>query len=192
MGIVYAMGATSGALLWKTPVGEHNGHDDDSRNLLDRSVKLKLPLQFLPGSFGGILTNMAVAANTIYVSTLDLKLEFTKTSQIDGVAPKHVTATGEIEALNLSTGKVEWDTKVSQLPLGAMTVVNDLVFTTLIDGRLIALNRSTGAIVYRAKVPDSTNAGIAVAGNTIIVPAGGPSSSVSANTLPQVVAYRLG
>jgi outer membrane protein assembly factor BamB len=192
MGIVYAMNASNGALLWKTPVGEHNGHDNDSLNLLERKIKLKMPLRFLPGSFGGILTNMAVAADTVYVSTLDLELEFTKTSQVDGVAAKHITATGEIEALNLSTGRVEWDTKVAQLPLGATTVVNNLVFTTLFDGELIALNRSTGAIVYRARVPDSTNAGLAVAGDTIIVPAGGPTSSTSAKSTPQVVAYRVG
>ncbi len=30
MGYVYAMNATTGALIWKTPVGQHNGHDDDS------------------------------------------------------------------------------------------------------------------------------------------------------------------
>ena len=47
---------------------------------------------------------------------------------------------GEVEALNLATGKVQWDTRVSQFPLGATTVSNDLVFTTLYDGLLIALD----------------------------------------------------
>jgi outer membrane protein assembly factor BamB len=192
MGIVYAMNASSGALLWKTPVGEHNGHDDDSLNLLEHRIKLKLPLLFLPGSFGGILTNMAVDDGSVYVTTLDLELEFSKTSEVDGGAPKHITEGGEIEALNLSTGRVEWDTKVSQLPLGATTVVNNLIFTTLFDGELIALNRVTGAIAYRVRVPDSTNAGIAVAGDTILVPAGGPRSSAGSKPTPQVVAYRLG
>ena len=191
MGIVYSMNASNGALLWKTPVGEHNGHDNDSLNLLEHRMKLKLPLVLLPGSFGGILTNMAVAGNTVYVATLDLALEFSKTSQVDGVASKHTTAKGEIEALNLTTGRVEWDTRVAQLPLGATTVVNNLVFTTLFNGELLALNRSTGAIVYRAPIPDSTNAELAVAGNTIIVPAGGPTSSTSAKSTPQIVAYRL-
>ena len=79
-----------------------------------------------------------------------------------------------MEALSLATGKVEWDTKVPQFPLGAATVSNDLVFTTLYDGELIALNRSTGAIVYRRQLPTSTNSPIAIAGNTVIVPAGGP------------------
>jgi outer membrane protein assembly factor BamB len=192
MGIVYAMSATDGALLWKTPVGEHNGHDNDSLNLLEHKSKLSVPYVFTPGSFGGILTNMAVADNTVYVATLNLPLEFTRMTEVDGVAPKHVSTGGDIEALNLATGKVEWDTKVSQLPLGATTVVNNLVFTTLYDGELIALNRVTGAIVDRVAVPDSTNAGIAVAGDTIIVPAGGPRTKTNAHVTPQVVAYRLG
>jgi alcohol dehydrogenase (cytochrome c) len=62
-------------------------------------------------------------------------------------------ATGEVEALDLATGKVEWDTKVASLPLGAATVSNDLVFTTLISGSLLALNRQTGKIVYDRKLP---------------------------------------
>jgi len=191
MGIVYAMSARKGALLWKTPVGTHNGHDNDSLNLLEHKSKLKLPYVFLPGAYGGILTNMAAAGNTVYVATLNLPIQFTSMTQVDGGGTKHETTSGDIEALNLTTGKVMWDTKVAQLPLGATTVVNNLIFTTLYDGELIALNRVTGAIVYRAKVPDSTNAGIAVAGDTIIVPAGGPKTSTNAKIAPQVVAYRL-
>ena len=77
-----------------------------------------------------------------------------------------------------------------QLPLGAATVSNDLVFTTLYNGVLIALNRSTGAIVYRHQLPTSTNSPIAIAGNTVIVPAGGPrTATISGN--PQVVAYTV-
>ena len=30
MGYVYEMNATTGKLIWKTAVGEHNGHDSDS------------------------------------------------------------------------------------------------------------------------------------------------------------------
>jgi hypothetical protein len=60
-------------------------------------------------------------------------------------------ATGEVEALNLATGKVEWDTKVPDLPVGAATVSNDLVFTTLYHGVPVALNRSTGAIADALK-----------------------------------------
>ena len=60
------------------------------------------------------------------------------------------------------------------MALGAATVSNNLVFTTLYSGELIAMNRTTGAIVYRHQLPTSTNAPLVITGNTVIVPAGGP------------------
>jgi outer membrane protein assembly factor BamB len=97
-----------------------------------------------------------------------------------------------VEALSLATGKVEWDTKVATLPLGAVTVSNDLVFTTLYNGVLLALNRDTGAIVYRQQLPTSTNAPIAIAGNSVIIPAGAPVTSASgASGQAQLVSYTV-
>ena len=82
--------------------------------------------------------------------------------------------------------------KVPSLPLGAATVSQDLVFTTLYTGELLALNRSTGAIVYRQQLPTSTNAPISVFGNTVLVPAGGPKTSSSGGGgSPQLVAYTV-
>ena len=158
MGDVYAMNALTGALLWKTPVGEHNGHDDDSLLMLEHKSTVKPPYVIAPGSYGGILANMALADGTVY----------------------------------LATGKVEWATKVASFPLGGATVANNLVFDTLLSGELIALNRSTGAIVYQQKLPAETNAPIAVAGNAVIVPAGAPLKNATARGgLPQVVAYTV-
>jgi len=183
------MNALTGRLIWKTPVGEHNGHDNDSLEALHHDSTLKAPFTALPGSLGGVLTNMALADGSIYVATIDWPITWTKMTQIDGGAVAG-PATGEVEALSLATGKVEWDTKVPSMPLGAATVSNNLVFTTLFDGVLIAFNRATGAIVYRHDLPTSTNAPIAIAGNTVLVPAGGPRTSAhSAGGIPQVVAY---
>jgi outer membrane protein assembly factor BamB len=187
MGIVYEMNATSGTLMWKAPVGAHNGHDDDSANLL-AGKKLKLPLTFLPGSLGGILTNMAVAGNAVYVATCNLPFQFKNTNSVDG-SPVGTKVSGDIEALNLTTGKVEWKTVVNTLPLGATTVSNNVVFTTLVSGEMLALNSTTGAIVFNQKLPRTTNAPIAIAGNTVIVPVGGPEQG-SGNP-SQIIAYRI-
>ena len=191
MGYVYALNARSGALLWKTPVGEHNGHDDDSVLALSHQLTVKPPYTFLPGSLGGVLSNMAVAGGSVYVATIDLPLTATSLNSVDGnkaAGPE----TGEVEALSLATGKVEWDTKVPSMPLGAATVSTGLVFTTLYNGVLIALNRGTGAIVYRRQLPTSANSPIAVFGNTVLVPAGGPKTSSSGGGgNPQLVAYTV-
>jgi alcohol dehydrogenase (cytochrome c) len=191
VGYVYALNARSGALVWKTPVGEHNGHDNDSLLALSHQITITYPYTVAPGSLGGILSNMAVADGSVYVATIDLPIVYTGPSSVTGNkagGPER----GEVEALSLATGKVEWDTKVAALPLGAATISNDLVFTTLYNGVLIALNRDTGAIVYRHQLPTSTNAPIAVFGNTVLVPAGGPQTSASGGGgNPQLVAYTV-
>jgi alcohol dehydrogenase (cytochrome c) len=189
MGYVYEMNAGTGKLIWKVPVGAHNSHDDDSLQALEHRSTLKAPLTILPGSFGGVLADIAVAGNSAYVATIDLPLTFT-TLNIPTATEAAGSPTGEVEALSLATGKVEWDTKVAELPLGAVTISHDLVLTTLYNGTLIALNRTTGAIVYRHQLPTSANSPIAIVGNTVIVPAGGPITSTRRGD-PQVVAYTV-
>ena len=191
VGYVYALTARSGTLMWKTPVGEHNGHHNDSLLLLSHQVTIKLPCTVLPGSLGSVLSNIALAGGSVYVATIDLPITYISLNSVDGdkaASPE----TGEVEALNLATGKAEWDTKVPSMPLGAATVSNDLVFTTLYNGILIALNRGTGAIVYQDQLPASTNAPIAVFGNTVLVPAGAPVTSRSGgHGDPQLLAYTV-
>ena len=192
VGIVYAMNASTGSLLWKTPVGVHNGHDNDSALLLAHQLTIKVPYTVEPGPLGGVLTNMAMADGSVYLATIDVPVTYTKLSAVNGNQGTGAVPTGEIEALNVNTGKVEWDTKVPTLPLGAATVSNDLVFTTLYNGELVALNRSTGAIVYQRKLPTSTNSPIAVAGDAVLVPAGGPETSAKGSGgSPQLVAYTV-
>ena len=191
VGYVYALNARTGALLWKTPVGEHNGHDDDSLLALSHQLTVTYPYTIAPGSLGGILSNMAVADGSVYVATIDLPIAYTGPNSVTGNKAGG-PETGEIEALSLTTGKVEWDTKVATLPLGAATVSNDLLFTTLYTGTLIALDRATGAIVYQHQLPTSANAPIAVFGNTVLVPAGGPRTSAKGGGgNPQLVAYTI-
>jgi alcohol dehydrogenase (cytochrome c) len=191
VGYVYALNARTGALLWKTPVGEHNGHDNDSLLALSHQLTITYPYTVAPGSLGGILSNMAVADGSVYVATIDLPITYTGPNSVTGNKAGGPES-GEIEALSLATGKVEWDTKVATLPLGAATVSNDLLFTTLYTGTLIALDRATGAIVYQHQLPTTANAPIAVFGNTVLVPAGGPKTSAKGGGgNPQLVAYTI-
>ncbi len=195
MGYVYEMNAATGTLRWKTPVGVHNGHDNDSTLALHHELTLSAPYTILPGSLGGILTNMAVADNSIYVATNDISITSTSLNQTLG--NKAGKRSGDVEALNLTTGKVEWDTKVQGLPCGAATVSNDLVFTTTLAGnshrlqsRLLVFNRKTGAVVFNQLLPDTTNSPIAIAGNTVIIPAGGPKAPKQ-DKVSKIVAYAV-
>jgi alcohol dehydrogenase (cytochrome c) len=150
---------------------------------------LTVPYTYEPGALGGILTNMAVADNTVYVATCNFEFRFTNTDQVNGLNVG-TKVSGNVEAINVDTGKVEWNTKVDSLPLGATTVSNNVVFTTLVSGELLALNRTSGAIVFTQQLPRATNSPIAIAGNTVIVPAGGPKYGKGAGPA-QIIAYTL-
>jgi glucose dehydrogenase len=188
MGYVYEMNADTGKLIWKTPVGEHNGHDNDSLKALEHKITLTAPYTIAPGSIGGVLTDLALAGNSVYVDTLDLPLTYKTLSLPVPISPAGGLA-GEVEALNLTTGKVQWDTKVKSLPVGAATISSDLLFTTLYNGTVLAIDRDTGKIAYRHRLPTTTNAPIAIAGRTVIVPAGDVGRRRRVD--PQVVAYSL-
>jgi alcohol dehydrogenase (cytochrome c) len=189
MGYVYEMDARTGKLIWKKPVGAHNGHDNDSLDALKHDIRLKAPYTILPGSLGGVLTNLAEAGDSVYVATLDVPLTFTSLN-IPATTKAAARPSGEVEALSLATGRVEWDTRVATVPLGAATVSNDLVFTTLVNGTVLALDRRTGKVVRQLKVPTRTNAPIAIAGQTLLIPAGG-ISGIGPSRNPQLVAYSL-
>jgi len=189
LGVVFAMNASTGKLIWKAPVGEHSRSDAYAAEALDHTLELTAPYTILPGSLGGVLTNMSMVGGSVYVATIDLPFTVPKMSYPLGAPDGN--GTGEIVALSVATGHVEWDTKVPAMPFGATTVSNNLVFTTLYNGVLIALNRSTGAIVYRHSLPASTNAPIAIAGNAIVVPAGGSTALGGTGGSPQVVTYTV-
>jgi alcohol dehydrogenase (cytochrome c) len=190
MGIVYAMNATTGKLDWKTPVGLHNGHDNDGQLALEHKLHLKLPYKFCPGFYGGVETQMAMAGNVIYAAANNLcatqvNPKLPPTSQ---KLPSFTTGTGNFEALSLATGKVLWNTKLPSSPYGAATVTNDLVFTTTFNGKLIAMNRSTGQIVWQQQLAADTNTPVTIDGDTLVTAA---SFASGKGQTAEIVAYSL-
>ena len=188
MGYVYAMDAATGHLLWKTRVGVHNGHDNDGTLAL--AHKLAMPpstYSVEPGIVGGVETNMALADGVIYVPVANLASQWTVTSGLGKAT--FTQGGGEMLALGLNSGKVLWDTQLSQMPDGDATVSNDLIFTTAFDGYLLALARDDGRLVWRKKLPAFTNAPIAIEGATLVTAASYPGGK---GQTPEVVAFRLG
>ena len=54
-GIVIAVDAKTGKPVWSTPVGKHNGHDDDGLLAMrGESAKIKKG-EVLPGNLGGVI-----------------------------------------------------------------------------------------------------------------------------------------
>ena len=187
-GVVFAFDAMSGQLLWKTPVGIHNGHDDDDQLALDGTLHLQTPYTLEPGEAGGVETNMAAADGVVYVPVDNMPETFATATAPVGTS-NFYQGKGEMVAIDIATGKPLWATQLPQLLFGGATVSNDLVLTTTFTGELIALSRQDGSVVWTAQLPAGSNATLAIVGNTLLAGAGIP---LTATQHPVVVAYRLG
>lgn len=186
MGFVFAFDASSGRLLWKRSVGVHNGHDHDDLKAMhgDEHVGGK---QVLPGQLGGVETQMAIDADTVYVPVVNLYSSIA-TGFVRGESGPLQDGRGELVALDIATGAVRWDRRLPQGLYGGATVVNDLVLTTTYEGTLWALRTSDGSVAWRTSLPAGSNAPLAIARDTLIAPATVPLASGQA---PNIVAYRL-
>lgn len=183
-GIVIALDRKTGKLLWKRPVGMHNGHDDIGKEAMKRIVP-ELPVEILPGSLGGVIAPMATDGSTVFVPVVNASLTLSGQEEKSEGGPGN----GEIVAIDLATGKVKWKEEVAAPAFGYLTVVNDLVFATTYDGTVSAFNAKTGSVVWRETLPAGTNSGVTASGEMLIAPAG---VAGAAGQEAQIVAYKLG
>ena len=185
MGIVYAFDADDGRLLWKRPVGIHNGHDDDNLLALRGKAPFTRPTKIYPGWWGGVETQMASDGRVVYAPVNDLPTVYR--SGEDLTPPDAAEGTGRMVAIDIASGRVRWDRRLPRSPYGAATISNDLVFTTTFDGTVWALARASGEVVWRTSLSFPTNAPVVVAGDTLIAAASVPLEGQQ----PELVAYRL-
>ncbi len=195
-GILIELDAQTGQLLWKLPVGGHDGHENDGL-LTEHATPTSrgiLPAQFClePSIYGGILTQLASNGSTAFAAVNDLALPATPAGYTGSVATVFAAvekATGEMVAVNQDTGTVEWDTPLPSSPYGAATVTNDVVLTTTFHGDLYALDAATGAILFKTPMSAGSNAPVAIDGDYVIAGAGAALSSTQQN---MIIAYKLG
>lgn len=183
-GFVTAVDAKTGKPVWSTPVGKHNGHDDDGLLAMrGEAEKIKKGLVY-PGLLGGVIAPIAANETTLFVPVINHPLSVESGSELG----EGEELSGEIVALDIASGKEKWAQQNAAPIYGAPTAVNDLVFVTTSDGEIHALDAKSGGEVWNAATPAGINAGIAVSGDTVVVPAGLPTAE---GQKPALVAYSL-
>jgi glucose dehydrogenase len=164
LGVVTALDADTGEVVWSTPVGTHEN---------DQLTEIDGPTTVYPGSLGGVQTPLAIADATIYATVMNAPTLYGGPEETSyGFTVKLGTADSQLVALDAATGTVRWATTLPGDALGGATVVNDLVFTSAFDGTILALDRATGKTVWTHKAPGGINGWPAVAGDELIVPVG--------------------
>jgi outer membrane protein assembly factor BamB len=185
-GIVLAADRGTGKVIWQRPIGKHNGHDDDGLLAMrGEESKIDVPSIVYPGSLGGVIAPMSTDGTTVFAPVVNSPVTIVS----GGEKQEGGAATGEIVALNATTGKIEWKQQLASPAYGATTVVNDLVFATSYEGSVTAFDVKTGQALWREQLPAGTNSGVMAFGDTLIAPAG---VAAAAGQRPEIIAYRLG
>lgn len=183
-GIVTAVDAKTGKPVWSTPVGKHNGHDDDGLLAMrGQSSQIKKG-EVLPGNLGGVIAPPASDGSAVYVPIVNAGLTVTPNQQLS----QSGNFEGGMAALDVKTGKVLWEKEYPQPAFGSPVVVNDVVFFATFDGTVRGLDVKSGGEVWTASLPAGSNSAVAASGDTLVVPAGIPSAE---GQQPSLVAFRL-
>lgn len=138
-----------------------------------------------------VVSNMAVAHDSVYVPVANLPKDLASldgeqlTNKLQGKSSNN----GQIVSLNTSNGDVNWTKKLASVPLGAATVVNNIVFTSTLDGHVYGFNAGNGDTVFESKLPAGAVAPLAAFDGTLIVPAGWAHGK---GQKAQVVAFTIG
>lgn len=184
-GIAIALDRETGELLWRRPVGIHNGHDDDGLLAMRGEYeKLKTPMTVYPGLYGGVMGPISLRGSTVFVPVSNGAVRVPSQTALEPVGPY----TGELVALDVATGAVEWKQRFPSPVFGPTTVTNDLVFVSSLDGITAAFEAGSGKEVWRRKLPSQTEGGMTVVGDTLLVRTGSPGLS---GEMPKLMAFRL-
>jgi len=161
-GVLVGLDPTSGKVRWRREVGRHENDD---------LTALNGPTVVYPGTYGGVLTPPATADGVVYAAVVNAPATL-RPDETAYFGAELGTADGEVVAVDARTGRVRWSTAVPGDPLGGATVVGDLVFTALLDGTVLALDRKRGEIVRSWTLGGPINGWMAALDDLLIVPVG--------------------
>jgi outer membrane protein assembly factor BamB len=184
-GFVVAVDLKTGKPVWRTSVGRHNGHDKDSLYAMHGEYSKIKTGEVFPGELGGAIAAPASDGKQVYVPIVNHSLTLRNGSEVS----EESEATGEVEALDLATGKVAWKAQLPGAAYGSLIVSNDVVFATTAEGVIHALSAGSGGEIWQAALPSGTNAGVMVSGDMLVAGAGLP---VAEGQTAKLVAYKLG
>jgi outer membrane protein assembly factor BamB len=151
-------------------------------------------IEVFPGALGGVETPMAVADGVVYAAVVHQAGVYTD-SAWSFQTTDYGAATGDLYALDANDGTILWTSPVEKMPLAAMTVANDLVFSGDLSGQIYAYLKESGEQVWSQQFTAGVNAPLAIAGDDILVPAGAPffgDPPAGMEVKNQLVCLRLG
>ena len=171
-GRIIALDHDSGERIWEIQLGRQ-------QNLNLRTLPAVDRIQILPGLYGGIASPLAYADGTLYAAVNHLPMELTTQAITEAAATPTPAAqpgplnegSSELIAVDAATGAVLWTVELPALNFGGATIVNDLVFTSTVDGGIYAFAAANGDDIWAAQAPEGLLSPPAAAGDMLVMAA---------------------
>jgi glucose dehydrogenase len=191
-GTVLAVRKDLGDIVWQTAVGLHQ-HDDLAELPPGEEIEVS------PGAWGGVVSPLAYANGLVFVPVVDFPTRYTSTGYDQGSMFDFRRSSGQLVAIDVTTGAVRWTVPLPVPALAGATVVNDVVFTAGLDGVLRAFETTTGRALWTYQAVLGINAPPAVAGDMVFLPAAAPRiawtttdpDEARSEIVNQLIAFRL-
>ncbi len=153
-----------GTVLWDTPVGMHMNDDLDT---------FEGALDVMPGAVGGVVTPIVVADGVVFVSVVNAPIMYAGPEESStGNAVRLGSFDSQLVAIDAASGEILWDVSLPGDSFGGATIVNDLVFTSMLSGVILAFDRATGMEVWSYEAPGGINGWLAIVDDRMVIPVG--------------------
>ena len=76
----------------------------------------------------------------------------------------------QLVAIDAASGEIVWEADLPGDGFGAATIVNDLVFTSVITGQILAFDRATGEPVWSYQAPVGLSGSPAFVDDMLVIP----------------------
>lgn len=189
--LVIGAGKAGTVIAWDRATHERVWTQSVGRHLNDVGPLPRRKTLVCPGLFGGVLSPMAFANDTVFVPVLDLCMKESAITSESVLQRPASQGTGLLYALDASTGAVKWTHRVRSPYFGCATVANGVVFAPAFDGTIRGFDTATGKVVWQAKLRAGINSCPAVVDDLLLVGAGAPRSD-GRKAVAELVAYGIG
>ena len=189
--LVFGAGKAGRVVAWDRGTRERVWERAVGRHLNDVGPLPRKKTLVCPGLFGGVLSPMAYADNTLFVPALDLCMKESAITSESVLQRPASEGTGIVYALDAATGRVRWARRVPSPLFGCTTVARGVVFAPSFDGTIRGLSTRTGQVLWQARLRAGINSCPAIVDDMLLVGAGAPLPDGRKRT-SELVAYEIG
>ena len=119
------------------------------------------------------MSPIAGAGGVVYASFVNAPITYASPEESStGAGATFNSFNSQLVAIDAATDDILWDVELPGDSFGGATVVNDLVFISVLSGLILALDRGTGETIRSHQASGGINGWPAIVDEMLVIPVG--------------------